>query len=264
MGFKGMTGFGIGEVEDKTCHVKAELRSWNSKSLDISVKGDIFLPEWESLIRKEIIDFGVKRGHIRAQFYLRIKSPKYNVSINKTLLKELILETEEIGMNLSVSLSDLFSVPDLVSVEMQHNKRMWKLIRQALHKALVLLDKERLKEGKAMQLIILQQIAEIERAFSKIEQKVNSLDKRGFFDEFQTKGKDIFEEVKRLKMNIDLFKKTQNSNRAKGKQLDFISQEIMREANTFLAKVIDAKLSKQALKIKVCADRIREVVQNVE
>ncbi len=264
MGLIGMTGFGVGQVSLPDFSVRVEIRSWNSKGLDISIKGNLPFSSWESIIRKDLLLSGLHRGHIRVDIYVKIRNAEYDVEFNKSFINSLLEALKREGLEVNISISELFSIPDVLYVEMKEDKRLLKAIRSALSFAIDGWNKQRQKEGRQMEGLVRGQMKKAKSLFERLSKRVRLLDAKGSFEDLQTKGKDVFEELKRLEMNLGLFDKVMEGSGPKGKELDFISQEILREANTFLAKVVDAKASRYALGIKVAADRIREVLQNVE
>ncbi len=267
MGLLGMTGFGFGEISCPDFSVRTEIRSWNSKGLDVSIKGSLPFASWESIIRKDILSSGIHRGHVRVDVYMKVRNAQYTIEFNKSFINSLLKGLEKEGLEISVSLSDLVSLSNINNVlyiEMKEDKRLLRATREALSMAIERLNKQRRAEGKQMERLIKGQEKKMEALFHKLARRISFLDKKGVFEDLPTKGKDVFEELNRLEMNMGLFKKVMLDDGPKGKELDFISQEILREANTFLAKIVDARATKYALGIKVAADRMREVLQNVE
>ncbi len=265
--FVGMTGYGVGEVESPRASIRIEVRSWNSKGLDISVRGGFLLPEWEAVVREEVHRSGVQRGNIRVDVFVRPRQVDYAVIINYGLWRSLQRELTKIGVGGTLSVADAMAVPGLISTSLKNPSQIVPDLKRALQKALRGLHVFRHKEGIRMEKVVRRLISKVEVLFSRIARRISALDKQGFFLQDQESGykrKDVHEELKRLKMNIDMFLIEMKKTGAKGKRLDFISQEIMREANTMLAKIADARVAKYALELRMVVDRIREVVQNVE
>ncbi len=265
--FVGMTGYGVGEVESPRASIRVEVRSWNSKGLDISVRGGFLLPEWEAVVREEVHRSGVQRGSVRVDVFVRPRQMDYTVIINYGLWRSLQRELSNIGVKGALSMADVMAVPGLVSTSVKNPSQIVPDLKKALKKALRELHSFRQKEGLRMERVVRRLISQAGGLFSRIARRISSLDRQGFFLQDQESGykrKDVHEELKRLKMNIDMFLIEMKKTGAKGKRLDFISQEIMREANTMLAKIADAKVAKYALELRMVVDRIREVVQNVE
>ncbi len=265
----GMTGFGVGVVETDLLSVRVELRSWNSKGLDVSIKGPFLLVEWESALRDLLLGSKkIKRGLVRADVFVRPKKISYKVNINYGLWQAIEHVAKDMGLNYQMGFSEFLSVPGLVSYEISQPEKALNPLKQAMRSALKSLLEQRAKEGEAMLLAILQALDLVISRYNMINKRISFLDKQGYFQESHHengyKRKDVFEEIKRLKMNIDMFKKTLNSRGPKGKRLDFIAQELLRESNTLMAKLVDSELTLYSLELKMGVDRIREVVQNVE
>ncbi len=267
--FCGMTGFGVGQEENQRVEVRAEIRSWNNRGLDILVKGPLLFPEWESSVRQRVKEKGIFRGSVRVDIFVHLREAEYNVVVNKGLLHSLLKEISGLpAINLdTLSFCDLMRVPGLVQFSLKDPSEVVPPILRAVDRALRALIKCRQEEGREMFLIVQQLMNEIVDLSNKMKTRLDVLDREGFFavgEDVHTLRKDVYEEISRLKMNIKIFKQKMKQKGPKGRELDFIAQEILREANTFLAKIVDRDLSLLALSMKVKVDRIREVVQNVE
>ncbi len=266
--FSGMTGFGTVQVEEEWGTVRVEVRSWNGKGLDISIRGPFLLPEWEYVLRQEIKAFGIYRGTIRVDLFVQVRNAEYEVVVNKGLMSSLLEGLSEYPqLNEKFSIYDAVKIPGLVQYYLKDPSRITPSLLGAVRQAVKSLMDMRKKEGREIFQLVQFLVKESADLSRKIEERVHDLDKAGFFDireETSSFRKDVHEEVKRLKMNIKIFRNKMREKGPKGKAMDFIAQEILREANTFLAKIVDAELSGYALALKLRADRIREVVQNVE
>ncbi len=266
--FVGMTGFGTAQVEDKWGVVRIDIRSWNGRGLDVSIRGPFLLTEWESLLRRELKRVGISRGTVRVDVFVQLRNVEYEVSVNEGLLSSLLRECSKFSqLSEQISVYEAVNIPGVVQYYPKDTSQITSSLLKAFHQAVKTLVDMRRKEGQEMFRVVHGLVREISDLSEKIRKRVRLLDKTGFFDkreDLSTLRKDVYEEVKRLKMNIKNFRSKMRSSGAKGRALDFIAQEILREANTFLAKIVDTELSNYALSVKLCADRIREVVQNVE
>jgi len=271
-----MTGFGGREAKilpfGKIC---IELRSSNHKFLETVLhlpEGFLFL---EDRIKKEI-EAKIKRGRVTCVVNI-IGGQSSSVFINRGLLNNYILALREIkklfGMKDEVSLDTLIHLPGVLSLEVNTitKVRIWSGLKTLLHQALNDLVKMRQKEGRAL-CVYLKSRAEalktslgmLKTRFKKVIQdkmaKLESDEERINF----LKDTDITEETERLAFHIQNFINKLSQSGPLGKELDFIAQEMQREANTIGAKSCDALISNRVVNIKSQIEKIREQLQNIE
>ncbi len=266
----GMTGFASVKKASPLAEIEMDAISRNARYLDVRVLGQVPFLEAEKIILDAVRASGISRGTIKVQVKIKMKAVSYNVSINKNLLAELKSALRNIGMELpsQMSFDDLSSVPDLLQFYPKNTKGLAALFQSTSALLMKKLKSERGKEGKAMARLLSGLIKEASGNQRKIEKLLRELKKKGrlvIAHESVDGEKDIFEEVKRLKMvfsmlNAAIIKKSG----PKGKDLDFICQEALRETNTILAKIKDPGITKEALSLKTIIDRMREISQNIE
>lgn len=270
-----MTGFGSRErVMGAWGKICVELRSANHKFLDTV----FHLPEGflslEEKIKKEI-ETRIKRGRLTCVI-TRLGTKTTYVFINKALLKTYVLRLknikEEFQIQDEISLDGLIHLPGVLSLEERVSKlNLWPQLKILVKSALDDLIKMRKKEGSAIFRFLKNRLdllladlkvikLRFKKAIKKRLSKINTDEERVSF----LKETDITEEIERLAFHIRNFKNKLYKNGAMGKELDFIAQEMQREANTLGAKSFDAIISGRVIEIKSQIEKMREQVQNIE
>ena len=273
---RSMTGFGSAEVGlGGHGKISVELRSTNHKFLETSLHlpdGSISLEEKV----KKAIENKVKRGRITCLVNISGKKSG-NASVNKALLKKYIEKIDKVKKELklreSLGLDTLINLPGVLTLEEERvsPESLWPRLKSALGLAVNNLSKARKKEGVALQGYLKKQAEELKARLKDIRGILKkSLKAR--LSAFATdeeracflKDTDTTEEVDRLGFHIGNFKSKITAGGAVGKELDFIAQEMQREANTLAAKTFDVAVSAQVLKVKSLIEKIREQAQNIE
>jgi uncharacterized protein (TIGR00255 family) len=271
-----MTGFGI---QDNTIKhlgkVCVELKSTNHKSLEITFRlpdGFSFL---EDRIKKEI-EGRVKRGRVICNISITGGKAK-SVFVNRELLGDYVASIKSIQGSAhfkdQISLNAFINLPGVLTLSENKGliRRSWPGISRLVKKALDNLVASRKREGRSLSLYLksrlsdlLFNVRQVEVHFKKASKaKINQIitdEERARF----LKDADISEELERIKFHIQSFKNILSGSDPKGKELDFISQEMQREANTMGAKAFDAKVSSRIIHIKSQTEQLREQLQNVE
>jgi uncharacterized protein (TIGR00255 family) len=273
---KSMTGFGSCESEISSFgKISVELRSTNHKFLEIV----LHLPEGSLSLEERIkktIESKIKRGRVTCA--INIGSRRSGKAIvNKTLLKKYIIKINDIKKELnlreSLSLSALINLPGVLTLEEERisAESLWPKIKVILNSAVNNLAASRAKEGKALQGYLRLQAEELKERLADIKlilKKSLKARLKGFATDEERavflKDTDTTEEIDRLKFHINNFKNKIINSTSVGKELDFIAQEMQREANTLAAKTYDVYVSAQVLKIKSLIEKIREQAQNIE
>lgn len=273
---KSMTGFASGECQitpaGKIC---VELRSTNHKFLDIVFHlPDGFL-SLEDKIKKEI-EAKIKRGRVTCAVAVTGARASH-VLVNKSLLKNYMAALDEIKKEFAVkdglSVETLIHLPGVL--ELENNKtpasNLWPRLKSLISKALDDLTKTRQKEGLALHGYLKTRTQELKIDLSAIKTRFKKAVKdklRGFKTNeeraFFLKSTDITEEMERLDFHFKNFKMRLLKSEPVGKELDFIAQEMQREANTLGAKSFDVVISARAVQMKSQIEKIREQVQNIE
>jgi uncharacterized protein (TIGR00255 family) len=271
-----MTGFGSKEDEVKPFgKISVELRSSNHKFLEIV----FHLPEGflslEDKIKKAI-EAKIKRGRVTCVINA-IGAKASSVSLNKALLKNYISMfrniKEQFHIRDEVSMDTLIHLPGVLSLGEAGilRQNLWPRLKTLVARTLDDLVKMRQKEGRALCGFLKKRaealkdnLAVIKIKFQKaIKEKleqINTEEERSSF----LKDSDITEEIERLAFHIRNFRNKLSKSGPVGKELDFIAQEMQREANTLAAKTFDAAISGRVVQIKSQIEKIREQVQNIE
>ena len=285
-----MTGYGLSETSSSNYNVIVELKSLNSRYLEVNSKIHESFYKYEhdiiSLVRK-----ACKRGKVYINIYLKENSrEKKHIKINQNKLNDYILGVEllkkELNSTDNVNIDYFLKLPDIFeqidSIVQENNKFILGCVKQALKE----LNGHRLKEGKIIEKDILSKIKIIDKEIKKIirlsagnldkevhriRKKIESLVQNIDLDEnrlYQEVGiilekKDINEELSRLQGHLDLLKSYVLDKDEIGKKSNFLLQEINREINTIGAKVDKLSIKHIVVDIKNNIEQIREQVQNI-
>ncbi|MFA5177908.1 MAG: YicC/YloC family endoribonuclease [Candidatus Omnitrophota bacterium] len=271
-----MTGFGSYEtIIPGLGRVSVELRSTNHKFLEIV----LHLPEGSLSIEERIkkaVEAKVKRGRVTCA--LTMKGARGgDVFINKPLLKNYLHKINAVKKELKIKegldLNTLILLPGVLTLEEEKAspENIWPKLKNALNMAVANLARTRSKEGKALQGYLKKQAEELKDELAGIRLRLKvALQERlkGFATDEERanflKDTDTTEEADRLAFHIRNFKNRLIKGGVIGKELDFIAQEMQREANTMAAKTFDVSVSAKVLKMKSLVEKIREQAQNIE
>lgn len=288
---KSMTGFGKSEAETKYGKVVVEARSENHRFLDIK----ILLPESVSSIEPELAETVKKlilRGKLRITVSLegaKAVPPVLNLDLAKQLRKSLELLKKEFGIKEELRLEHFLTVKDIFTTEARDHLNGSDVleIENVLRRAIQKLDDTRKAEGKKLEKDFKERLDKIENltrtistkrkdfmktASLKLKERISKILEESQIDEarlyqetaFLTERSDITEELVRLKAHIGKFRETIRNKGSIGKELDFLLQEMNREAGTIAAKAKDAEISHFTIDLRSELEKIREQLQNIE
>lgn len=290
---KSMTGFGRCEVSEGDRKMTVEMKSVNHRYLDVNIKMPKKLNFFESAIRSFLKTY-LQRGKvdlfITCEDLSEMKgSLKYNRELAAEYLKYLNQMAEEFGLENDVKAGALSRYPEvLVMEEAQDNEEeLWKLLEQALKGACTQMVETRTKEGENLKNDLTDKLDEMlghvafieERSpgivleyRKKLEEKVHELLSDAQIEESRLATEvTIFadkicvdEELVRLRSHIEHTKAVLQEKDSVGRKLDFIAQEMNREANTILSKANDLEVSNRAIELKTGIEKVREQIQNIE
>ena len=281
-----MTGYGKVVLELNAKTVRIEIKSLNSKSLDLSVRMPNDYRPKELELRK-IIGSRLRRGKIDVSFYVDIEKAKNPTKINTSVVKNYMDQLSNIsggGQNLDL-LKMAIKMPDSVSAEKEEiDEQEWSLIINGVEDGLNKIENYRKDEGKALYSdfsnrlnnikSLLKKAVEIdperikkvrERLTKSVLELKEKIDQNRFEQEliYYIEKLDINEEKIRLDNHLDYFFKTLNQNQSNGKKLGFIAQEIGREINTIGSKANYAPMQKIVVQMKDELEKIKEQLLNV-
>ena len=280
-----MTGYGKAEIQFENKNYVLELRSLNSKVLELNARLPSHIREIEIQLKK-IVRENLKRGKVDLNLNIEDNSESGAKTINVTRVNQYIeqLKSIEDGARLEL-LKIALKLPDTLKSKVEDfDENEIKLIESLLKKAIDALNVFRSDEGKILErefnkrlenleslskeleMIDPERSAEIqEKLRTSLEALELEVDQNRFEQEliYYLEKFDITEEKVRLKNHIDYFKKTLNSGASNGKKLGFITQEIGREINTIGAKANHAGLQKLVIQMKDELEKIKEQLMNV-
>ena len=280
-----MTGYGKAEAQLRDKNILLEIKSLNSKNLDISVRLPNEIREIELGLRK-LISENLLRGKIDLFVTIEDCSNNKSKSINSTVVNDYINQLRDIYPGDEIELLKLaIKLPNTITNKKEVNgKNETNEIEKLLGHAIKDLKKYRLEEGRALKIDleiriknILNSLSEIKKFESKridrvkknLKELLNKLNLEVNEDRYEQEliyyieKYDITEEKIRLKNHIDFFKKSLNSKESSGKKLSFITQEIGREINTIGAKAYDSKIQHLIVRMKDELEKIKEQLFNI-
>ena len=280
-----MTGYGKAEIQFENKNYILELRSLNSKGLEINARLPIHVREIELQLKKNVGEF-LKRGKIDLSLNIENMSESNAKTINVAAVNQYIEQLKGIeDIDRSELLRIAIKLPDTLKTDIEDfDKTEIELIETLLKKTIDALIKFRSDEGKILETEFNKRLDNLEglckeveiidpERSSKIKEKLKSaldtlqaeIDQNRFEQEliYYLEKYDITEEKVRLKNHIDYFKKTLSSDTSNGKKLGFIAQEIGREINTIGSKANHARLQKLVIQMKDELEKIKEQLLNV-
>ena len=290
---KSMTGFGRCEVQEGQRKITVEMKSVNHRYLDVAMKMPKKLNFFEAAIRSELKNF-IQRGKvdlfINYEDYTQTNvCVKYNRELAEEYLKYLNQMAEEFSLDNDVRVSALSRYPEVLTMEEQtvDEEKLWKLLEQAIKGAAQGFVETRIKEGENLKNDLLEKLNEMlghedfitERSpqiiaeyRQKLRDKVKDLLEDSKVDENRLLTEvTIFadrvcvdEELVRLRSHIEATKEALIQGGSIGRKLDFIAQEMNREANTILSKSSDLEISNRGIELKTEIEKVREQIQNIE
>ena len=290
---KSMTGFGRCEVSGKDRKISVEMKSVNHRYLDVNIKMPKKLNFFESAIRAELKNY-ITRGKVDLFItYEDYSEESGSLKYNKTLAAEYLAHLREMaaqfGLEDDIRVSTLSRYPDVFVMEEQNidEEELWKDLQKALKGAAEGFVQTRCAEGENLQKDLLSKLEVmlehvdfitlrspklIQEYREKLREKVCELLEDVHIDESRLYTEvTIFadkvcvdEELVRLKSHVESTKETLISGGSVGRKLDFIAQEMNREANTILSKANDLEISARAIELKNEIEKVREQIQNIE
>lgn len=285
-----MTGFGKATCEVGTKKLTIEIKSLNSKQLDLFSRLPNIYKEKELELRNYVAQ-KLERGKVEFSISMDSINGAQPNQINKTLVKSYYEEIKSLSQELGVEppadwMKILLKMPDVMKMEAAELEETdWKIIRMAFEEAVDDLIGFRQKEGESLKKVFLQKIENIrnllvqvepyekervEKIKTRILENLSSLkqveiDKNRFEQEliYYIEKLDVNEEKNRLRQHLDYFVETMNAEGASGKKLGFIAQEIGREINTLGSKSNHPEMQKIVVMMKDELEQIKEQVLNV-
>jgi len=280
-----MTGYGKSVLQLPTKKVSIEIKSLNSKNLDVNTRMPSMYREKELEIRK-LIAAKLKRGKVDFSLFLEITGEETSSQINKTVVKEYIKQLRDVADGREIKFLEMaIRLPDAITTERDDiDEGEWAKISAEIDTCLEKMQQYRLDEGKALEADFnarinnISQLLEevvamdpdridgvrerLKKGIAEIKEKV---DENRFEQElvYYIEKFDITEEKVRLKNHLDYFEKTLNTADSNGKKLSFIGQEMGREINTIGSKSNYAPMQKLVVQMKDELEKMKEQLLNV-
>ena len=288
---KSMTGYGKAIAETPQKKITIEIKSLNSKQLDLNTKLPWLYKEKEPEIRN-LISQKLDRGKIDFSIFCDMLDDEVVTVINKAAVRNYYNQFKEIASDLQIDLDDqiftaIMKLPDTLKTEKQEMpEEEWEIVRKQIIESINMLDLYRSEEGNSITsdlkkcigkiLSFLETVETFEAGrTAKVREKLNTIlqeavgkeniDKNRFEQEliFYLEKYDINEEKVRLKTHCDYFIETMATPAPNGKILNFIAQEIGREINTIGSKANDASIQKLVVMMKDELEKVKEQTLNV-
>jgi uncharacterized protein (TIGR00255 family) len=286
---KSMTGFGKAEFEVSNKKITIEIKSLNSKQIDINTRTPALYREKDIIIRKALSEKLI-RGKVDLNIYVENLGEESNSKINEPILKGYYKDLSKISTDLKLpvdhtTLQAVMRLPDVVKTEYETlDEQEWETIYSQILSALSDIDDFRTKEGRALEADILGNVKSIHQLLKQIEpfekQRIDNLktrladsletlkqnvDENRFEQEliFYLEKLDINEEKVRLENHCEYFYETAELPISSGKKLGFISQEIGREINTIGSKANENNIQRIVVQMKDHLERVKEQLLNV-
>lgn len=290
---KSMTGFGRCEIAENNRKFTVEMKSVNHRYLDVNIKMPKKLNFFESAIRAELKNY-ISRGKVDIfityeDFSENTSSVRYNKELAEEYLGYLRQMAADFGLDNDIRVSTLSKYPEVFTMEDQNvdEEELWKELQKAVKGAAEMFVQTRINEGNQLRedligkldnmLSLVDFIAErspkiVAEYRQKLEDKVrdlladNTVDEGRLLTEVTIFADKVCvdEELVRLRSHIETTKKTLLEGGSIGRKLDFIAQEMNREANTTLSKSNDLEISNCAIELKTEIEKVREQIQNIE
>lgn len=286
-----MTGYGKAIAETPQKKITIEIKSLNSKQLDLNAKLPWIYKEKEPEIRN-LISQKLDRGKIDFSIFCDMLDDEVVTVINKSAVRNYYNQFKEIAAELKIDLDDqiftaIMKLPDTLKTEKpEMPEAEWEIVKKQITESIAMLDLYRIEEGNSIMTDLKKCIGRIlsfletletfeggriikirEKLLSLLEESLakESIDKNRFEQEliFYLEKYDINEEKVRLKTHCDYFMETINTPSPNGKILIFITQEIGREINTIGSKANDASMQKLVVMMKDELEKIKEQTLNV-
>jgi uncharacterized protein (TIGR00255 family) len=280
-----MTGYGKSVLQLPTKKISIELKSLNSKSLDLNARMPSMYRAKELGIRKLLAEHLV-RGKVDFSLFVEITGEDTSSQINKTVVKEYMKQLKDVVDGDATELLKMaIRLPDAITTERDDiDEAEWLIISEEINEAISKIVESRKDEGATLKQDFIDRIAtlrrlldevitmdperidgvraRLEKGIADIKEKV---DENRFEQEliYYIEKFDITEEKVRLDNHLDYFTTTLNSDESNGKKLGFISQEIGREINTIGSKSNYAAMQKLVVQMKDELEKIKEQLLNV-
>ena len=287
---KSMTGYGKAECELAQKKVTIEIKSLNSKQMDLNTRISLLFREKDLEIRRELSDRLI-RGKVDFILYTESLGEDAATKINAGIVKSYYRQLEQISADLKIQLNNtilqsILTLPEVVKNEREElNDNEWKLILVKIAEAISALDQFRIQEGNVLKQDIVANVQTITALLTEVDQyedervtrikekiyeglkdlSIEQVNENRLEQEmiFYLEKMDVNEEKVRLLNHCNYFLETIELNEPVGKKLGFIAQEIGREVNTLGSKANHIEMQKLVIQMKDSLEKIKEQLLNV-
>lgn len=287
---KSMTAFARIEQQYDWGKISWELRSVNQRYLEIYLKMAENLKTVEMPAREQIKK-AVGRGKLEGTLQVILNDSAESFQVDTDLVKQLVQSVETVQMSLpeatQVNPLDILKWPGVLQTEQNTltSEELNQAILEVLKQALTQLNDAREREGQALAKIISDKAERMQQEVDKVKavypqalkhhtetlkqriiELAGQVDEQRFHQEVAiiAQKSDIAEEIERLETHLTEVARLLNTNGLVGRRLDFLMQELNREANTLGSKAIDSQLTQASVECKVLIEQMREQIQNIE
>lgn len=288
-----MTGFGRGEFEKELRKVIVEMKSVNHRYCEVNVKTPRKLSFLENEVRNYVKN-QLSRGKIDVFISYedqseKVDNIKFNEGIARSYMEHFKTMSELFGLENDIKVSNLSRYPDVLVLEEKEEdiEYWWEILKNALDIAIEKMIQSRTIEGASIRLDLLSKLDTMSEALNIIKEQTPNV-VLAYREKLMSRLQDILdhvdidetrvamevalfadkccidEEIVRLSTHIEHMRQALDSTQPIGRKLDFLSQEMNREANTILSKANAIDISNQALELKTEIEKIREQIQNIE
>ena len=283
-----MTAFANGSIDVVGGTLSAEMRSVNHRYLDVNLRLPEVLRQSEMSMRQQIKRV-LARGKVDLYIKFQVGDQALNgATLNQSALSDLLgiyRSLDDVFTGLTVSFHDLINSPGLLDAERQDEQALQSDVSALLARVLSDLVDARQREGEALVSDMMDRLQVIKSQVAKVREvlpEIESAQRLHIKERFEQadivvdperfeqevvwclQKMDVEEELQRLAVHLEEFDRILKKGGVIGRRLDFLSQELNREANTLASKSVSSVVTLAAVEIKVCIEQIREQVQNIE
>ncbi len=284
-----MTGFAALEQSLESATLLLEIRAVNSRYLDLHFKLDENLRSFEPAIREQI-GAHLSRGKIECKINLMHRSKaNQTMQLDEHLMQQLATIGAQAQAHFPesrpLSVADILRWPGVVLADVPNQDTLVEDVKKLVSQGLKELNASRAREGEKMKALILDRLSQIEvlvekvkpllpalakeyqaKLESKLQENLKNIDPERVAQELVLFAQriDVDEELSRLTAHVSEVKRILNSDAPAGKRLDFLMQELNREANTLGSKSVSVQTTQVSMELKVLIEQMREQIQNIE
>ncbi|MEO1766344.1 YicC/YloC family endoribonuclease [Thiobacter aerophilum] len=283
-----MTGYATASRELPNGTLNLELKSVNSRYLDLQFRIAEELRALEPLLR-EILVAGLSRGKVECRLSITPRTGEASLHVNHALLECLLALDQEIRQRAPqsppLSVADMLRWPGMIAVEEVSRETVREAVLELATRALNELNASRAREGEKLRTLIETRVAAMRQLAEQVRPRLPAVvaalkeklaarlrEAGAVADDERLRQEvvlfaqrvDVDEELSRLLTHLAEVERVLAKGGAVGKRLDFLMQELNREANTLGSKSMDAEVSQIAMELKVLIEQMREQVQNIE